>query len=144
MSSIGTLARLWRYPVKSMGGEELKEAFVGFAGIYGDRIYAVKNSASRKGFPYLNATSLHSMLTYQPQFRYPERMLAPTNYLEAMRISPGVSYANAEAADNLLDVGTPANLLLDIEDPALLQLLKESLSSDNHLSIVRSDRALTD
>jgi hypothetical protein len=36
MELIGTVESLWRYPVKSMRGEELQEAFVGFPGVYGD------------------------------------------------------------------------------------------------------------
>ena len=38
MELIGTVESLWRYPVKSMRGEELQEAFVGFSGVYGDRL----------------------------------------------------------------------------------------------------------
>ncbi len=34
---IVTVESLWRYPVKSMRGEELRDAFVGFSGAYGDR-----------------------------------------------------------------------------------------------------------
>jgi uncharacterized protein YcbX len=36
MSLVGKVESLWRYPVKSMRGEELEEAFVGFSGLYGD------------------------------------------------------------------------------------------------------------
>lgn len=42
---MGTVAALWRYPVKSMLGEELTEAFVGPAGIAGDRGYALVDEA---------------------------------------------------------------------------------------------------
>jgi len=35
MSIVGKVDRLWRYPVNSMHGEDLGEAFVGFAGVYG-------------------------------------------------------------------------------------------------------------
>ena len=38
MSVVGKVDSLWRYPVKSMRGEELEEAFVGFSGVYGDRL----------------------------------------------------------------------------------------------------------
>ena len=55
MSNIGKVESLWRYPIKSMRGQELDEAFVGFSGIYGDRIFAFRSSASSKGFPYLTA-----------------------------------------------------------------------------------------
>ena len=40
MRVVGKIQSLWRYPVKSMRGEELPEAFAGFPGIYGDRLYA--------------------------------------------------------------------------------------------------------
>ena len=51
MSVVGRVDSLWRYPVKSMRGEELEEAFVGFPGVYGDRSFAFRSSASPKGFP---------------------------------------------------------------------------------------------
>jgi len=58
MELIGTVESLWRYPVKSMRGEKLQEAFVGFPGVYGDRLYAFRNSMAPKGFPYLTGREL--------------------------------------------------------------------------------------
>ena len=55
MTTIGTVESVWRYPVKSMSGEALAEAFMGFSGFYGDRCFAFHNSAASKGFPYLTA-----------------------------------------------------------------------------------------
>ncbi len=43
MAVVGRVESLWRYPVKSMRGEELPEAFLGFAGVYGDRVYAFRS-----------------------------------------------------------------------------------------------------
>jgi hypothetical protein len=40
MERIGTLETVCRYPVKSMAGEEIEEAFVGFSGLMGDRAFA--------------------------------------------------------------------------------------------------------
>jgi len=40
MSVVGRVESVWRYPVKSMRGEQLESAFVSFAGVYGDRLYA--------------------------------------------------------------------------------------------------------
>src|SRR5437773_10650661 len=96
MTTIGTVESLWRYPVKSMRGVETPEMFMGFSGIYGDRCYAFKNSAARKGFPYLNANVQQQMLRYRPQFRYPERAAKPPNLTEAVKIAPGVTPANAD------------------------------------------------
>jgi uncharacterized protein YcbX len=45
MNIVGKVESVWRYPVKSMRGEELAQAFVGFSGIYGDRLFAFKSSA---------------------------------------------------------------------------------------------------
>jgi len=51
MSTIGKVDSVWRYPVKSMRGEELDQAFVGFSGVYGDRLFAFASSASPKDSP---------------------------------------------------------------------------------------------
>ena len=144
MATVGTVESLWRYPVKSMGGEEMPEAFMGFPGFYGDRCYAFKNSAARKGFPYLNANVQQQMLLYRPKFRYAERAAKPPNLTEAMSIAPGVTPANAEPNDLILDVVTPSGAVVAVEDPALIEMLGEGLRGENHLTLVRSDRALTD
>lgn len=144
MAMIGTVESLWRYPVKGMRGEELPEVFLGFSGVYGDRCYAVRNSAARKGFPYLNANTQPSMLLYRPQFRNPQRAVAPPNLAEAASIAPGVTPVNGEAGDLALDVITPSGEVLAIDDPALINLLAAGLGENNQLRVVRSDRALTD
>ena len=144
MTTIGTVESLWRYPVKSMSGEVINEAFMGFAGFYGDRCCAFRNSSARKGFPYLSATTQEQMLRYRPQFRYPERAAKPPNLMEAMSIAPGVTPANAEPNDLDLDVVTPSGALVAVDDPALIEMLVEGLRGENHLTLVRSDRALTD
>jgi uncharacterized protein len=47
-SSCGALAAVWRYPVKSMMGEELNAAEVGKGGLPGDRAYALVDSSDGK------------------------------------------------------------------------------------------------
>src|SRR5436190_20509491 len=127
-----------------MSGEAMTEAFMGFSGFYGDRCFAFKNSAARKGFPYLNATVQQQMLRYRPQFRHVERAAKPPNLAEAKSIAPGVNPANAEPNDLLLDVVTPSGAVVAVDDPALIEMLGEGLRGENHLMLVRSDRALTD
>jgi uncharacterized protein YcbX len=144
MTTVGTVESLWRYPVKGMRGVETPEVFMGFSGVYGDRCYAFKNSAARKGFPYLNANVQQQMLLYSPQFRYPERASQPPNLIEAEGIAPGVNPANPDAEDMALDIVTPAGEIVSVDDPALVKLLGEGLGEKNQLTLVRSDRALTD
>ncbi|TFH58173.1 MAG: hypothetical protein E4G91_09650 [Candidatus Zixiibacteriota bacterium] len=49
MSIVGTVESLWRYPVKSMRGEERDELFVGFGGVYGDRLFAFERESGFEG-----------------------------------------------------------------------------------------------
>ena len=83
MSIIGKVESLWRYPVKSMRGEELDEAFAGYSGIYGDRVFAFRSSASQQGFPYFTARERRQMMRYRARFRYPEKAARPINLTEA-------------------------------------------------------------
>jgi uncharacterized protein len=144
MTTIGTIESLWRYPVKSMCGEQMAEAFMAFPGFYGDRCYAFKNSEARKGFPYLTARLQQQMLLYRPRFRHPERAATPPNLTEAMSIGPGITPANGDPRDMVLDVVTPTGNVVAVDDPALVAMLGEGLGEENRLTLVRSDRALTD
>ncbi|MGA9363366.1 MAG: MOSC domain-containing protein [Bacteroidota bacterium] len=144
MTTVGSIESLWRYPVKSMSGEQRNKIFLGFAGVYGDRCYAFRNSAARKGAPYLTASTQQHMLRYRPQFRYPERAGEPPNLAEAMSIEPGITYANGDSSDLIVDVITPSGTIVPIDDPRLVQMLQEGIGAQNLLTLVRSDRALTD
>src|SRR5215472_16452350 len=71
MSVVGKVESVWRYPVKSMRGEQMPEIFAAFAGVWGDRLFAFKSAATPVGFPYLTGREAHEMLLYQPRFRHP-------------------------------------------------------------------------
>ena len=45
---VGSVRALWRFPVKSMLGEELDEVELSEAGILGDRAYAIRDRETRK------------------------------------------------------------------------------------------------
>lgn len=49
MTRVGTVETLWRYPVKSMAGEQLDQAPVDARGILGDRLYAVRDADGKLG-----------------------------------------------------------------------------------------------
>ena len=144
MSTIGTVESLWRYPVKSMRGEELDELFAGFSGVYGDRLFAFSSSASPTGFPFLTAREQREMLRYRPRFRQPDKAARPINQAEAEKLPPGVTPLYADPDDLKLDVETPTGSALAIDDPALIEALRQGIDDKHQLTLLRSERALTD
>jgi uncharacterized protein YcbX len=142
MSIIGKVDSLWRYPVKSMRGEELDEAFAGFSGIYGDRLFAFRSSASPKGFPYLTAREQRRLLQYRPRFRYPDKAARPTNLTEAE--SMGANPLSADFSELMVDVETLDGETLAIDNPALIDALRADIDQKHQLTLMRSERAMTD
>jgi uncharacterized protein len=139
---IGKIDSLWRYPVKSMRGEELHEAFAGYSGIYGDRLFAFRSSASHKGFPYLTAREQRRLLQYRPHFRYPEKAARPINLIEAE--SKDANPISADLADLVVDVETPDGQKLAINDPALIEALRADIDQKHQVTLMQSQRAMTD
>jgi len=142
MSIVGKIESLWRYPVKSMRGEELDEAFAGFSGIYGDRLFAFKSSASPKGFPYFTAREQTKLLQYRPRFRYPDKAARPINLSEAE--SMGANPVSANPSELVVDVKTPDGRTLAIDDPALTTMVRADIDEKHQLTLMRSERAMTD
>ena len=63
---IGHVEAIFRYPVKSMGGERLEVAELGWHGLDGDRRLAFRRIDDRSGFPWLSATKLPDLLLFAP------------------------------------------------------------------------------
>ncbi len=63
---IGQIEALYRYPVKSMAGERLEVADLGWHGIEGDRRLAFRRIDDRTGMPWLTASRLPDLLRYVP------------------------------------------------------------------------------
>ena len=66
---IGEVERLWRYPVKSMMGEALDVANLGWHGLDGDRRLAFHRVGDGAGFPWLTASKLPELILFAPQWR---------------------------------------------------------------------------
>jgi uncharacterized protein YcbX len=142
MSIVGKVESLWRYPVKSMRGEELDEIFAGFSGIYGDRLFAFKSPASPKGFPYFTAREQTKLLQYRPRFRYPDKAARPVNLTEAETM--GANPVSADPSELMIDVETPDGRTLAIDDPTLMELVRTDIDQKHQLTLMRSERAMTD
>jgi uncharacterized protein YcbX len=64
---IGQVEAIFRYPVKSMAGEPLEAAHLGWHGIDGDRRLAFRRMEDRGGFPWLTAGKLPDLVLFTPQ-----------------------------------------------------------------------------
>jgi uncharacterized protein YcbX len=71
IEEVGQVEAIFRYPVKSMGGERLEEANLGWYGLDGDRRLAFRRMRidDRSGMPWLTASKLPDLLLFAPQRR---------------------------------------------------------------------------
>ena len=69
---IGRIEALFRYPVKSMRGESLDAATLGWHGLEGDRRFAFRRLDERGGLPWLTASKLPDLVLFTPQRREDE------------------------------------------------------------------------
>jgi uncharacterized protein len=66
---IGQVEAIFRYPVKSMRGEPLEAANLGWHGLEGDRRLAFRRMDNRGDFPWLTASKLPDLVLFTPQRR---------------------------------------------------------------------------
>ncbi len=144
MQIVGRVAQQWRYPVKSMKAEPLTQAFVGFAGVYGDRVYAFRRATGPKGFPFLTARQYPEMLQYGALFLNPDSMALPPNLSEAAALPPGATPLYADTFAASVNVHAPAGQVWRVDDPGLVTHLANAASGDGEVTLLRSDRAFTD
>lgn len=95
------MADLWRFPVKSFGGERLRRAFVGPFGILGDRRVAVVDGA---GNP-LTARRAHALLGFR------------------------AGCSDQDGGDGV-EVSTPEGWDLDWDDPSLAAEVSRAIGQD--------------
>jgi uncharacterized protein YcbX len=67
---VGLVADLWRYPVKSFGGERIRRIFVGPYGFHGDRRFA----AVTPDGAVLTARRKSAMLGFRARFPDPNQI----------------------------------------------------------------------
>jgi uncharacterized protein YcbX len=70
---LGSVASLWRYPVKSMQGEELNAAEVTERGLLGDRAYALVDSSDGKAATAKNPRKWPHLFDFRATFVEPPR-----------------------------------------------------------------------
>jgi uncharacterized protein YcbX len=144
MAIVGKVESLWRYPVKSMAGETVDEVFVGYAGVFGDRLYAFLNQRAPAAFPYLTGRTRPEMLRYRASFRDSASALRPPNQAEAESRGPGLTPVYPQPDELVVDVTLPSGERFVATDQTLIERLAGKGADASDLSLIRSDRALTD
>ena len=66
LTEIGRVEAVFRYPVKSMRGEQLDAADLGWHGLEGDRRLAFRRVEDRGAFPWLTASKLPDLVRFVP------------------------------------------------------------------------------
>ncbi|HYN87695.1 MAG TPA: MOSC N-terminal beta barrel domain-containing protein [Ardenticatenaceae bacterium] len=107
---VGRVRAIYRYPVKSMRGEEITEAELWWHGLNGDRKCAFVRVGARSGFPWLTGRDIPDMIRYEPRFADP-----------------------ADPVESRVIVRTPQGLELPLESEALHRELAEQYGGEIEL-----------
>src|SRR6266852_159 len=67
-TATGAVASIWRYPVKSMMGEELNDARVSDQGLLGDRVYALLDGSDGKVATAKNPRKWPTLFAFRSTF----------------------------------------------------------------------------
>ncbi len=95
--SDGTILSLWRYPVKSMQGEEVNASYVTPRGLLGDRAYALMDAEDGKTVTAKNPKKWPAMFRFRAAFAEPE---SGPNSVPPVRITlPGGDVVHSAQAD---------------------------------------------
>jgi uncharacterized protein len=126
LTEIGHVEAIFRYPVKSMGGERLEVANLGWHGLEGDRRLAFRRIEDRSGFPWLTASKLPELLLFAPLRReggdLPTHIRTPDD--EEMTV---------------FDAGLAAEIGRRYGSPVEMMQMKHGIFDDASISVIASD-----
>jgi uncharacterized protein len=126
LTEIGHVEAIFRYPVKSMGGERLEVANLGWHGLEGDRRLALRRIEDRSGFPWLTASKLPELLLFAPLRReggdLPTHIRTPDD--EEMTV---------------FDAGLAAEIGRRYGSPVEMMQMKHGIFDDASISVIASD-----
>jgi uncharacterized protein len=123
METIGTVETICRYPVKSMAGEEVAQAFVGFAGLMGDRAFAFVRTSGPKDFPWHTGREQEDLVLFRPHFREGGATTLPPDIEEAFKMAPGVN--PIFPAEDAFEIDTPDGRTLPLRSPELKAMIEQ-------------------
>jgi uncharacterized protein len=126
---IGRIEAIFRYPVKSMRGEPLDAAALGWHGVEGDRRLAVRRRDERGGFPWLTASKLPGLLLFTPRRDEGENSEAPPTHVLTPEGEEMPVFGEALAADIGRRHGQPVEMMQ----------LRHGVFDDASISVITSD-----
>jgi len=116
---IGQVEALFRYPVKSMRGEALEAATLGWHGIDGDRRFAFRRLDVSGGFPWLSASKLPELIHFTPQRREDGNGEALREIVRAERVESHRTEGLRASVYHLVDRGAAPLYLRALHSVAL-------------------------
>jgi uncharacterized protein YcbX len=142
MTRIGKISSIVRYPVKSMAGEAIESGYIGYAGLYGDRVFAFVRDGGRKGFPWFTIRELEELALYKARFVNCAALDAPPDSNVSLKLGVGVAplYPPESAFD--VEVETPTGERVSLREPGLKSHLEQE--SETTLTLRFSERSLCD
>lgn len=140
MSTIGTVGRIWRFPVKSMGGEVLREGCFSTHGLLGDRAYALIDKETGRVVSAKSVRRFPDLLHCQARFVEPPTLERPRPTVEIVLPSGTSVRSDAANIDSILsdffrrDVSlahaAPADYTIDQYHPAVAGADPSGLSDE--------------
>jgi len=129
LEEIGRVEALYRYPVKSMAGERLESAELGWHGLEGDRRLALHRTGDRSGFPWLTASKLRELVLFAP--RHPEGA-APADLPTHVRTPGGEDLP-------IFGAGLAAEIERRHGSPVEMMQMKHGVFDDATISVIAGD-----
>lgn len=126
---IGHVEAIFRYPVKSMAGERLEAANLGWHGLDGDRRLALRRIDDRSGFPWLTASKLPDLLLFAPHRREDEADDAVPAHVQTPDGKAMAVFGDDLAAEIGRRCGAPVQMMQ----------LKHGIFDEGALSVIASD-----
>ena len=128
VTAIAKVEAIFRYPVKSMRGQPLQRASIGWHGLQGDRRFALRRVEDRGAFPWLSASRLPELLLFTPERQNSADDELPTH----VRPPDGLSlpiFGEELASEIKVRYGAPVEMML----------MKHGIFDDASISVIALD-----
>ena len=126
---IGHVEAIFRYPVKSMAGERLEAAELGWHGLDGDRRLALRRINDHSGFPWLSASRLPELILFTPICREDDAQGGLPTHVQTPDGKEIPIFGEDLAADIERRLGAPVQMME----------LKHGIFDEATISVIASD-----